>query len=150
LHPFYVLNWAHPSDGSNLLRVGFDATLGDDELEQHTSRDPKNTLFGVEFDAVLLEFREGFFKVDHELVGFFGLDYDVIHVSLDGLSDEITKTFEHTSLVCCSCILQTKWHANVAIRSEWHDEISRELIGLFHHNLMVARIRIKEVVGFAP
>jgi hypothetical protein len=43
---------------------------------------------------------EGFFEVDHEMVNLFGLHYDVIHVSLDGLSDEIAETLEHTSLVC--------------------------------------------------
>jgi hypothetical protein len=105
LHLFYVLNQAHLSDGGDLLWVGFDAALGDDEPEQHTARDPKNALFGVEFDVVLLEFREGFFDVSHELPGLFGLDYDVVHVSLDGLSDEIAETFEHTSLVYCSCVL---------------------------------------------
>ena len=31
LYPLYVLNWAHPCDGRDLLRVGLDATLGDDE-----------------------------------------------------------------------------------------------------------------------
>jgi hypothetical protein len=59
-------------------------------------------------------FLKVFFEVGHELIGLFGLDYDVIHVSLNGLSDEIAKTFEHTSLVCCSSIFQTERHANVA------------------------------------
>jgi hypothetical protein len=84
------------------------------------------------------------------LIGLFGLDYDVVYVSLDGLSDEITETSEHTSLVCCSCILQTEQHANIAIRSERRNERSRELVRLFHRNLMVTGIRIKEVEGFTP
>jgi hypothetical protein len=111
---------------------------------------PTNALFGVEFDVVLLEFREGFFEVSHELVSLFGLDYDVVHVSLDGLSDEIAETFEHTLLVCCSCVLQTEWHANVAMQFKRHDEISCELVRLFHRFLIVARIHIKEAEGFAP
>jgi phage gp29-like protein len=45
LYPFYVLNRAHPSDGSDLPQVGFDAALGDDELEQHTSWDPQKRTF---------------------------------------------------------------------------------------------------------
>ena len=40
LNPLYVLNWAHPCDGRNLLWVGFDATLGDDEAEQHAPSGP--------------------------------------------------------------------------------------------------------------
>jgi hypothetical protein len=97
-----------------------------------------------------LEFCECFFEVGHKLVDLFGLDYDVVHVSLDGLSDEIAKTFEHTLLVCCSCVLQAKWHANVAIRSERHDKRSYELVRLFYCNLMVAGIYVKEAEGFAP
>jgi hypothetical protein len=40
--------WDRPSplsDGSNLLLVGFDAALGDDEPEQHTSWDPYKCTF---------------------------------------------------------------------------------------------------------
>jgi hypothetical protein len=32
------------------------------------------------------------------LVGLFGLDYDVIHISLDGSLDEVPETSEHASL----------------------------------------------------
>ena len=59
LYPIYVLNRSHPRDGRDLLRVGFDATLGDDKTQQHTPWDPKNTLLGVELDAIFLEFRKG-------------------------------------------------------------------------------------------
>jgi hypothetical protein len=150
LYPFYDLNWTYPSDGHNLLWVGFDATRRDDELEQHTSWDPEDAFFRVEFYAILSEFIESFIKVGHELVGLLGLDYNVIHVCLDGLSDEIAETFKHTSLVCCSCILQIEWHANVTLQFEWRDKRSHELVRLFHHNLIVARVRIKEAEGFAP
>jgi hypothetical protein len=76
--------------------------LRDDEPEQHTPWDRKNTLLGVEFDVVLSKFLEGFFEVGHELVGLFGLDYDVVHTSLDGLADEFSEILEHTLLVCSS------------------------------------------------
>jgi hypothetical protein len=105
---------------------------------------------GVEFYAVLSEFLESFLEVGYELVSVFRLDYDVIHVCLNGLSNEITKTFKHTLLVGCSCVLQTEHHANITVRSERHDERSRELVGLFHRDLMVARVCIKEAEGFAP
>ena len=52
LYPLYVLNWAHPCDGRDILWAGFDATLGDDGTQQHTRRDPKNTLLGVELNAI--------------------------------------------------------------------------------------------------
>jgi hypothetical protein len=45
-------------------------------------------------------FFESFFQVRHELVGLFGLDYDVIHVGLNGFPDEVPETLEHTTLVC--------------------------------------------------
>ena len=59
MYPLYVLNWAHPRDGRDLLRVGFDATLRDDKTQQHTPWDPKNALLKVEFDVICSEFHEG-------------------------------------------------------------------------------------------
>ena len=56
LYPLYVLNWAHPCDGGDLLRVGFDAMLGDDKTQQHTPWDFKNAFIGVEFNVVCSEF----------------------------------------------------------------------------------------------
>jgi hypothetical protein len=38
--------------------------------------------------------------VGHKLVGHFGFDYDVIHISLNSFTDELSKTLEHTPLVC--------------------------------------------------
>ena len=57
MYPLYVMNWAHPYDGRDLLWVVFDATLGDDKTQQHTPWDPENALLGVEFDVVCSEFR---------------------------------------------------------------------------------------------
>ena len=59
LYPLYVLNRAHPCDGRDLLRVGFDAELRDDKTQQHTPRDPENALLEVELNAVCSKFCEG-------------------------------------------------------------------------------------------
>ena len=99
LYPLYVLNWAHPHDGQDLLWVGFDATLRDNKTKQHTPWDPKNALFGIEFDAICSEFHECLLKIGYEVVSPFGLDHDVIDVGLDGLPDEIPETLEHAALV---------------------------------------------------
>ena len=53
------LNQAHPHDGQDIFRVGFDAMLEDDKTQQHAPRDPKNTFLRVELDAVCLEFHKG-------------------------------------------------------------------------------------------
>ena len=84
--------------------------LGDDEAEQHASRDPKNTFFGVEFDAVGPEFRKGLFKVSDMVVSSLGLDHDVIDIGLNGSPDEVSEAIEHTALVRCPSILQTERH----------------------------------------
>ena len=78
--------------------------LGDDEAEQHAPRDPKNTLLGIEFDAIRLEFHKGLLKISNEVVSPFGLNYDVANVGLNGPPDEVPKTLEHTMLVCSPCI----------------------------------------------
>jgi hypothetical protein len=67
--------------------------LRDDESEQHTSWDPENAFSGLSFMPFSRSFLKVFFKVGHELVDLFGLDHDVIHICLDGLSNEIAKIF---------------------------------------------------------
>ena len=99
MNPLYVLNWAHPCDGRDLLRVGLNATLRDDESKQHAPWDPKNALLGVELNVVCSEFCKGPLKIGYDLVSPFGLDHNVIHIGLDGSPDEVSKTLEHTTLV---------------------------------------------------
>ena len=41
-------------------------------------------------------------------------------------------------------VLESKGHHNVAERSEHSDERGHELVGLFHRDLMVPGVRIKE------
>ena len=87
------------------LWVGFDATLRDDEAEQHTPRDPENTFLGIESDAIHPEFRKGLLKIGNEVVSPFGLNYDVIDVGLNGPLDEVPEAFEHAALVRSPIIL---------------------------------------------
>ena len=79
--------------------------LGDDEAEQHAPRDPKNTLLGIEFDAIRSEFCKGLLKISNEVVSPFGLNYDVIDVGLDGPPDEVAEAFEHIALVHSPSVL---------------------------------------------
>ena len=123
--------------------------LEDDETQQHTPRYHKNTLLGVELNAICSEFCEGLLKVGYDLVNPFGLDHDIIHIGLNGSPDEAPETFEHTTLVRSPNVLQTKWHCNIAERSKWGDERCHELVGLFHRDFMVPGVRIKEAKGFA-
>jgi hypothetical protein len=55
LDAFQVLDWPHPNYGINLLRIGFDPSLGHDKTEKHASWDPENAFFGVEPDPFCLE-----------------------------------------------------------------------------------------------
>ena len=84
------------------------------------------------------------------MVSLFGLDHDVINIGLNGPPDEVPETLEHTMLVCSPNVLQTKWHCDIVERSEGGDERCHELVGLFHRDLMVAGVHIKEVEGFTP
>ena len=65
--------------------------LGDDEVEQHAPWDPKNTLLGIEFDAIRLEFRKGLLKIGNEVVSLFGLNHDVVDVGLNGPPNEVPE-----------------------------------------------------------
>ena len=110
LNPFYVLNRAHSCDGPDFLRVGLNAVLGDDEAEQHAPQDPENTLLGIEFDAIHLEFRKDLLKISNEVVSPFGFNYDVVNIGLNGPPDEVPEASEHTVLVHSPSILQSERH----------------------------------------
>ena len=56
------------------------------------------------------EFCKGLFKVGDKVVGPFGLNYDVIDVGLNGSPNEVPEAVEHTVLVSCPGVLQTKRH----------------------------------------
>ena len=84
------------------------------------------------------------------MVSPFGLNYDVIDVGLNGPPDEVPKTLEHTMLVCSPSVLQIERHCDVAECSKGGDERCRKLVLVFHRDLMVPGVRIKEAKGFTP
>ena len=81
--PFKSFDRSHVGNGRDLLRVGLDAPLGDDEPQEHASGDPEDTLLRIESYTFRLETSECHFKVGKEVGGFPRLDYDVIDVGLD-------------------------------------------------------------------
>jgi hypothetical protein len=83
------------------------------------------------------------------VIGLLGLDYNVIYISLNGPPNEVPKNGEHTPLVCSPRVLEPERHGDIAVRPKWGDERGRGLVKLFHHNLVVARISIKEGEDFA-
>ena len=87
--------------------------------------------------------------VGYDLVSPFGLNHNVIYIGLNGSLDEVSETLEHTILIRSPSVLQTEQHCDIAEQSERGDERCRELVRLFHHDLMVPRVRIKEAKGFA-
>jgi len=91
-----------------------------------------------------LEFFKGLLKVGYDLVNPFGLDNNVIYVGLNGSLDEDSETLEHTSLVCSSHVFLTERHRDVAEQPKRGDERCCELVRLFHGDLMVPRVHIKE------
>ena len=78
------------------------------------------------------------------------LTYYVIDVGLNGPPDEVPEALEHTALVCSPSVLQTERHCDIAERSKGGDERCHKLVRLFHRNLMVPGVCIKEAEGFAP
>ena len=84
--------------------------LGDDETKQHTPWDPENAFLEVEFDAICSEFCKGLLKINDEVISLFGLNYDVVDIGLNGPPDAVLEASEHTALVRCPSVLQTKWH----------------------------------------
>ena len=120
------------------------------ESQEHASGDPEHTLLGIELDALLSKAFEGYPQVINEILSLSGFDHDVVYIGLDGLPDVVAKDLGHAPLVRGTCVSEAEGHRHVAVHAEWCDERSCELVGLFHLNLMVARICIKERQGLTP
>jgi hypothetical protein len=150
LHAFQVLDRPHIQDGINFLRVGLDPSLRNNEPKEHATRNPENAFFRVKPDPVRTKSGKHLLEVGYELVGLLGFHHDVIDVCLNGLLDEVAKTFDHAALVGCAGILQAERHRNITIQAERGDEGSRELVGLLHHDLVIPRVGVKVAEGFAP
>jgi hypothetical protein len=87
--------------------------------------------------AFRLETSEHRFKVGKEVGGFPRLDYDVIDVGLDRAANVFTEHMVHASLVRRARVPQAERHGDIAVHAEGCDERSRELVGLFHPDLMI-------------
>jgi hypothetical protein len=125
-------------DGRNFLRVGLYAPLGDDESQEHASGDSEDTLLGIEFHAFRSQTLECRLKVREEVRGFLCLENDVIDVSLDRPADVFSEHMVHAPLVGGTCIPQAKWHCSITIHAKRCDKRSRELVGFFHLDLVIA------------
>jgi hypothetical protein len=55
----------------------------------------------------------------------------------------------HATLVGGASIFQAERHGDLAVRAEWGDERGCELIELFHHDLVIARVGIQKREDFA-
>jgi hypothetical protein len=120
------------------FRVGLDAPLEDDESKEHASGDSEDTLLGIEFHAFCSQTLECRFKVREEVGGSLRLDNDVVDVSLHRSADVFSEHVVHAPLVSGACIPQPKWHYSVTVHAKRCDERSRELVGLFHLDLVIA------------
>jgi len=141
---------AHVRDGRDLFGVGLDPSLRHYEPEEHASGDPKNTFFGVQSDSFSPKASECLIQVGHKAACLPGFDYNVIYVSLYRSTYEVTEDLEHTLLVCSPYVLKAERHGYITKHSERSDERSRELVGLFHLDLVVPRISIKESQSLTP
>ena len=144
------MDQAHVRDARDLLGVGLDPSLGYYEPEENASGDPEDAFFGVQSGSLGPEALECFIQVGHKAACLPGFDHDVIYVSLYRPAYEVPEDLEHTPLVCSPCVLKAERHGYVAKHSKRGDERSRELVRLFHLNLVVSGIRIKERRSFTP
>ena len=56
----------------------------------------------------------------------------------------VSENVEHTPLIGSSGVSEAKGHRNVTVHAERCDKRSRELVGLFHLDLVVTGIGIKK------
>jgi hypothetical protein len=112
--------------------------------QQHATRHPEDTVFGVQFHPVAPQAVERYAQVIKNVVRLPGLYDYVVYVCLNGPPDMVSKDVLHTPFVRCTRVSEAKWHYHIAKHSELRDKGCRELVGLFHLYLVVPRIGIKE------
>jgi hypothetical protein len=65
------------------------------------------------------------------------------------LSNQVAEALNHTQLVSGPSIHQIKQHGYVIVRTKRGDEGCGRLVGLLHHNLVVAEIGVEKGQQFA-
>jgi hypothetical protein len=89
------------------------------------------------------------FEIGDEIASFPCLDYNVIDVGFDRSANVIAEHVIHATLICGTDVTQPEGHGCITIRALWGDERGRDLVGLFHPDLMVTGVGIKEGKSFA-
>jgi hypothetical protein len=99
LYALQISDRAHFGDRYNFFRIGFDASLGNDEPKEHASRNAKDTLLGVELDVFYFEAFERDTEVTNQIVDPFGFDYNVVNIDFYGWPDVFPENILHALLV---------------------------------------------------
>src|SRR6185503_16805436 len=123
---------------------GLNASLGDDETQEHASRDSKHTLLGVELYPFGPKAIERDPKIGYQVVRLPEFHDNVVDICFYGSPYMILKYMDHTSLVRSSGVSKAKGHRDVAVHAERGNKRSRELVGLFHFDLMITGVCIKK------
>ena len=110
---------------------------------RNANRDSEHALLGVELYPFGPKAIECDPEIGYQVIRLPGFHDNVIDICLYGSPDMIPKHVEHTPQVCSSGVSKAKWHRDIAVHAEWSNKRSRELVGLFHLNLVITGVRIK-------
>ena len=144
LYPLQVSDRPHPLDGLDFLRVGFDASLRDDETQEHSSRYSEHAFFLIELYPLGSKAVKRDFEISYHVVCLPGFYDDVVDICFYVPPDMVPEHVEHTPLVCDSGVSKAKWHRDIVVHAEGCDKRSCELVRLFHLYLVVTGVSIKK------
>ena len=151
--PLYALDVAyraHIGDSRDFFRVGLDAAFGHNVSKQLPLRNPKNIFLGIQSDIEPSEVHECCGQVCDQVASLGCFDHYVINIdgdcwfqplSLIGLFERVNLVGEallHAPLVGGTSVLQAERHGYIIVQTIWSDERSRQLVGLFNHDLVIA------------
>jgi hypothetical protein len=105
-----------------VIRVGFNAALGDNKAEQLAFRHPEDAFLSVELDPVRSEMHEGLLQVLDQVVGLPGLDHNAVDVNLNDLFDKAIEASLHVALVHHPGILEAEGHRHLVVCAERGNE----------------------------
>src|SRR6185503_17717209 len=83
-------------------------------------------------------------EIGYQVVRLPGFYDDVVDICFYIPPEMVPEYVEHTPLICSSGVSESKGHHDVAVHVERCDKRGRELVGLFHLDLVVTGISIKK------
>ena len=137
LYFFQVLRRCHFYYGPDLVWASLSTSLGHHEPQELSCRHPEHTYAGIELHVVRVKGVKGFLEIIQMIVLFSAFYQHVVNIDLDISSNIMCEHLVHKHLICCTHVLEAKWHHFVVEETLAGNKQSLLLIHFVHFDLVI-------------